>query len=200
MSFKPNGALVPDGGGDNIPLIRETLTLGRRDTCDVCLRYPSVSGLHCELTCDDGFWWIKDLGSTNGIRVNGHKVPRKLLHPGDKITIGAKTFTIEYQPPAGKHAIEELLEEMEDEDIMSQSLLERAGLVQPPRRQAPAPPPPQVEPEQQSPEPLQDVAPPQPAEPPQPPEEPPPAVESAPVPQAEQPKETPEQAPGTSPT
>ncbi len=133
MSLKPNGELVPEGGGDNIPLIRETLTIGRRESCDIPLRYPNVSGLHCELSFQKGFWWIRDLGSTNGVKVNGVRVPKKLLHPGEKITIAKKTFTIEYQLPAGGTRALEMLEDMEEEDILSQPLLERAGLVKPPR-------------------------------------------------------------------
>src|SRR6266446_5840020 len=70
MSSGPNGELVPVGGGDSIPLIRETLTLGRRESCDICLRVPNVSGLHCELSFRDGVWWLRDLGSTNGVKVN----------------------------------------------------------------------------------------------------------------------------------
>jgi adenylate cyclase len=148
MSHKPHGRLVPEGGGDNIPLIRENLTMGRRETCDIPLQFPNVSGLHCEVFFQDGFWWIKDLGSTNGIKVNGVKVPKKLLHPGDRITIARRTYTIEYEPPVGQHAMDELLEDMEEEDILSTPLLERAGLVQParekrrPRAPKPAEPPP----------------------------------------------------------
>jgi len=129
MSFTPNGELVPEGGGDNIPLIRGTLTIGRRDSCDICLRLPNVSGLHCELSFQDGFWMIKDMGSTNGIKVNGARVMKKVLNPGEKITIAKKTYTIEYQPPAGKRAVE--IEDREEDDILSQSLLERAGLEKP---------------------------------------------------------------------
>ena len=136
MSFKPNGELVPEGGGDNIPLIRERLTVGRRDSCDICLRYANISGLHCELLFRDGFWWIKDLGSTNGIKVNGVKVPRKLLHPGEKITIGKKNYTVEYEFPTGTQALEEVLEEdVDEEGVFGTPLLERAGLVRPPRQE-----------------------------------------------------------------
>ena len=102
MIFKPNGQLVPDGGGDNIPLLREKLTLGRRESCDICLRFPNVSGLHCELSFDDGFWWIKDLSSTNGVKVQGIRVQEKLLHPRDEITIGKRKYTIEYELPADR--------------------------------------------------------------------------------------------------
>ncbi|HZT80890.1 MAG TPA: FHA domain-containing protein [Gemmataceae bacterium] len=123
MSFEPHGELVPVGGGDPIPLQRETLVLGRRESCDICLRFPNVSGIHCELTFRDGYWHIKDLNSTNGIKVNGVRLQSKLLHPGDEICIAKRKFTLNYELPAGKRALEEI-----EEDIMGQSLLERAGL------------------------------------------------------------------------
>src|SRR5262249_48376867 len=133
MSFKPNGELVPSGGGDNIPLIREKMTLGRRDTCDIPLRFPNISGVHAELSFRDGYWYIRDCNSTNGIKVNGVRVLEKLLHPRDKVTIGKRDYVITYELPAdhiGK------LEEVQDEDVMDQSLLEKAGL-QKPRREEP---------------------------------------------------------------
>src|SRR5262249_46304098 len=120
MSFVANGELIPVGGGDTIPLIRPVLTIGRRESCDICVGQPNVSGLHCELTFRDGHWLLKDLGSTNGVKVNGIRVPKKVLHPGDVITIAKRNYTIEYTPVVGKHALEEMLE---DEDIMSQGLL-----------------------------------------------------------------------------
>lgn len=130
MSQACNGELVPVGGGDPIPLIRPNLTLGRRESCDVCLRFPNVSALHCELIFKDGHWSIRDLGSTNGIKVNGNRVQKKVLHPKDVITIAKRKYTIDYVP-ATQQRMEEILEE--EEDIMSQPLLERAGLLHPPR-------------------------------------------------------------------
>jgi adenylate cyclase len=129
MSLEPNGELIPAGGGDSIPLIREKLTIGRRESCDIPLRLPNVSGLHCELTFHDGFWWIRDLNSTNGIKVNGVKVPKKLLNPHDTITIAKRSFTIDYTPPSNQRAMDEMMED----DPMAQSLLEKAGLVRPRR-------------------------------------------------------------------
>jgi adenylate cyclase len=128
MSFEAHGELIPVGGGDPIPLIRETLTIGRRESCDIPLRFPNVSGLHCELTFRNGYWHIKDKGSTNGIKVNGLRVQEKYLHPGDEINIAKRKFTIQYQLLAGRQT----LEEVEDaEDIMGQPLLEKAGLARP---------------------------------------------------------------------
>jgi len=128
MALTAHGELIPLGGGDTIPLIRDSLTIGRRESCDICLRFPNVSGLHCELTFRDGYWHIRDKNSTNGIKVNGMKVLEKYLHPGDKITIAKRDFKIDYQLLAGRQTVEELEEE---EDVMRQPLLEKAGLSRP---------------------------------------------------------------------
>lgn len=129
MSYKPNGELVPVGGGDAVPLVREVLTMGRRESCDICLRYPNISGVHAELLFRDGYWRIRDLNSTNGIKVNGMRVTEKLLHPNDEICISKRRYNIQYELPVAKRAIEEM-----EEDILSQSLLEKAGLEKPRRR------------------------------------------------------------------
>jgi pSer/pThr/pTyr-binding forkhead associated (FHA) protein len=129
MSFPDKGTLVPVGGGDAIPLIRDVLTMGRRESCDIPLRFPNVSGLHCELTFKDGYWSIRDMGSTNGIKVNGARVQKKVLHPGDTITIAKRSFTIEYSMTIGKQALNELMDETDD--LMDIPLLQKAGLERP---------------------------------------------------------------------
>ena len=43
------GELIPVGGGDPIPLMKEQLVIGRREKCDIVLRFANVSGEHCEL-------------------------------------------------------------------------------------------------------------------------------------------------------
>ena len=127
MSHKVNGELAPLGGGDPIPLIREELTVGRRESCDVCMRFPNISGLHCQLNFRNGYWYVRDLNSTNGIKVNGLRVQEKVLHPRDELTIGKRKYTIDYEMPTGQS----VLEEADEEDIMGQSLLEKAGLENP---------------------------------------------------------------------
>jgi pSer/pThr/pTyr-binding forkhead associated (FHA) protein len=120
----PHGELVPVGGGDPIPLIRSRLIVGRRETCDICLRFSNVSGQHCELEWRDETWLLRDLNSTNGLTVNGQDVRQRILQPGDEIGIAQRRFTIRYQPPEGS-AFRTVLEE---EDL-SMSLLEKAGLA-----------------------------------------------------------------------
>jgi adenylate cyclase len=128
MSFRANGELIPTGGGDSIPLIRETLTIGRRETCDVCLKFPNISGIHAELTFKAGYWFIRDCNSTNGIKVNGMRVQEKMLQPRDRITLGKRDYVIRYDAPVNQM---NRLEEVQEEDILSTSLLERAGLAKP---------------------------------------------------------------------
>lgn len=122
-----NGQLSPAGGGDVIPLIRPVLSVGRRESCDVCLRFPNISGLHCELQFRDGYWYVRDLNSTNGVKVNGLRVQEKMLRPGDEVSIGKRRFTINYDFPTNRNA----LDENDIADVMGQSLLEKAGLERP---------------------------------------------------------------------
>lgn len=127
MNYEVHGELQPIGGGDPIPLIREELTIGRRDSCDIRLPFPNISGIHAQLTFRNGYWYIRDMNSTNGVKVQGIRVQEKLLHPRDEITIGKRKYFIDYELPADRRALDEVVEE----DIMSQSLLEKAGLERP---------------------------------------------------------------------
>src|SRR6516162_1606773 len=129
MTYEVHGELQPAGGGDPIPLIREVLSIGRRESCDICLRYPNISGVHAQLMFRNGYWYIRDMNSTNGVKVQGIRVQEKLLHPRDEVSIGKRKFLIDYELPADRRALDEVVEE----DIMSQSLLEKAGLERPKR-------------------------------------------------------------------
>jgi adenylate cyclase len=129
MSLAANGELIPVGGGDTVPLIRDRLTIGRRESCDICLRFPNVSSLHCSLAFRDGYWEVYDLNSTNGVKVNGNRVQRSILKPGDELSIAKRRYVIEYHLAAGQRALDEIMED----DVMAQPLLEKAGLVRPRR-------------------------------------------------------------------
>jgi adenylate cyclase len=127
--FKVNGELVPVGGGDNIPLLRPVLTVGRRGSCDICLRFPNISGMHCELTFREGYWYVRDLGSTNGVKVNGNRYVEKMLRDEDQVAIGKRVYTIFYDMPSTANKL--LEDDDATENVMGQSLLEKAGLVKP---------------------------------------------------------------------
>lgn len=93
------GRLVPCGGGQPIPLLKPRLVLGRLDSCDIPLRFSTVSGRHCELELRDGYWYVQDLGSTNGTRVNNLPCQSGRLLPNDILSIASHRYTVVYTPP-----------------------------------------------------------------------------------------------------
>jgi adenylate cyclase len=129
MEHQVNGELIPQGGGDSIPLARSPLILGRRESCDICLQFPAVSGKHCELTFKEGLWIVRDLDSTNGIKVNDTRLDKgakKVLHNGDVLTLAARRYTIQYIETGRASDLEEYEEEMAN--VMNTPLLVKAGL------------------------------------------------------------------------
>ena len=79
------------------------MTIGRRPSCDIQLNFQNISGTHCELALKNGVWHLRDLGSTNGVKVNGERTLRRPLRPGDEIGIANHKYTIQYQlPPAAR--------------------------------------------------------------------------------------------------
>jgi len=50
-------------------------SIGRADTCDVCIKHEYVSRKHVEISYKDGQWWVADLQSSNGIFLDGKRVP-----------------------------------------------------------------------------------------------------------------------------
>ena len=122
------GELVPVGGGDPIPLLKKKLLVGRREKCDIVLRFANVSAHHCELWFDSGYLFVRDLGSSNGVKINnGVRVTEGRLDPGDILTIAKHTYRVEYSP-ADLGAVGPPPTENRAREIMSTSLLARAGL------------------------------------------------------------------------
>lgn len=122
------GFLIPVGGGDPIPLAKNRLVLGRRDNCDIILQFPNVSGQHCRLTMEQGYWFLKDLASRNGTKVNGYRVDRKRLDPGAVVTIAKHQYRIEYDPESLGAYGAPPPDDDHLEQVLKRSLLDRAGL------------------------------------------------------------------------
>ncbi len=129
MSEGQFGELVPVGGGDAIPLVSEVMTIGRRPSCDIRLNFQNISGTHCELALKNGVWHLRDLNSTNGVKVNGERTLRRPLRPGDEISIAGHKYVVQYRLIAGAK-LEEVFSEEEDNPF-GQSLMEKAGLEKP---------------------------------------------------------------------
>ena len=79
--------LVPLNDGPPIPLDRDLTVVGRAEEADVRVDHKSVSKLHCALLLADGLVVVRDLGSTNGTRVNGQRVRRGTLLPNDHLSV-----------------------------------------------------------------------------------------------------------------
>jgi hypothetical protein len=78
---------------------KRRVVLGRSRDCDIQVEDANVSRRHAELRQEGATYWIVDLDSTNGIEVNGRRVKRAKLEPGDTFTVGETevTFSTERQ-------------------------------------------------------------------------------------------------------
>ncbi|HEY5976994.1 MAG TPA: DUF3662 and FHA domain-containing protein [Solirubrobacterales bacterium] len=73
-------------------------TIGRSKEVECVLRDPNVSRRHAELRrSSTGDWTIVDLGSTNGVKINGRRVASGRLSPGDQVVVGSTTFTFDIE-------------------------------------------------------------------------------------------------------
>ena len=76
--------LVPIDGGPDIPLNRPMVVVGRHPACDTRLDSLRVSRHHCCMTQENSVVVVRDLGSTNGIRINGQRVESGRLRSGER--------------------------------------------------------------------------------------------------------------------
>src|SRR5216684_3056286 len=79
-----NGSLE----GQEIELIPDPQTVGRGSSCNIKIGDAGVSSKHAKIWCEDGVFFVMDLGSTNGTFVNDRDVDRQQLEDGDTITFG----------------------------------------------------------------------------------------------------------------
>jgi pSer/pThr/pTyr-binding forkhead associated (FHA) protein len=80
--------------GPSILLDKPILLFGRHEDCDVQLQSKKVSRRHCVLAQVNDYLVVRDLGSTNGVRINGKRVYEGKLSPGDELTIGNFKYQI----------------------------------------------------------------------------------------------------------
>ncbi len=92
--------LLPLDGGPPIEINKDLIVVGRKEECDVRLEHKSVSKMHCVIVKTDGLLLVRDLGSTNGTRVNGTRVRRAALLPNDQLSIAHYKFRIFLGPDA----------------------------------------------------------------------------------------------------
>jgi pSer/pThr/pTyr-binding forkhead associated (FHA) protein len=95
--------LVPLSSGVTINLDKAIILMGRSPDCDVVLNGSrKVSRMHCCVAQVDNRYVVRDLGSMNGIRVNGERAREAELQDGDELVIGDIPFVVEFrvQQPA----------------------------------------------------------------------------------------------------
>jgi hypothetical protein len=85
--------------GQRYPVDKRVLVIGRAQDCDVQLPDPNVSRRHAELRQEETSYWIVDLGSTNGMEVNGQRLRQAKLEGGDRITLGSTDVVFERELP-----------------------------------------------------------------------------------------------------
>ena len=75
--------------GKRHELDKRRIVIGRSRDCDIQLADANVSRRHAEVRQEGAAHWVVDLDSTNGTEVNGRRLKRAKLRPGDTITVGS---------------------------------------------------------------------------------------------------------------
>ncbi len=95
---------VPGGGsirvlrgfyeGLEMPVDRDWMVIGRGRGADIVIAEPTMSRAHAAIGYDGMRFFVQDLGSTNGTRVNGTREQRAVLHNGDEVQLGKLALAV----------------------------------------------------------------------------------------------------------
>ena len=87
--------LIPSKGGEPVTLTEDITVVGRSSRLsDLVIDHSSISKIHCILVKTDGLVYMRDLRSTNGTRVNGQRVIRGALLPGDQLAFAGFIYKL----------------------------------------------------------------------------------------------------------
>src|SRR5437879_6163011 len=88
-----------------VPFVREEITIGRQEGNTIRLTERNVSRRHARLVRNNGSVLVEDLGSYNGIRINGEKIAGQVpINDGDLIQIGDYDLAVQHDQVAAAHA------------------------------------------------------------------------------------------------
>ncbi len=107
-ALRSEAVLVPSGAsvevlagfyeGLELPVDREWMVIGRGRSADVMIAEPTISRAHAAIGYDGAGFFMQDLGSTNGTRVNGDRQARVELSNGDELQLGKLQLRISVPP------------------------------------------------------------------------------------------------------
>ncbi len=83
-----------------LDLVAGRYVIGRLATCDLAIDSSTVSREHAAVVKRNDTWWVVDLGSTNGTRVNGVRASEQPIRPGDRVKVGTVALTA-HRPSRG---------------------------------------------------------------------------------------------------
>ena len=72
-------------------------SIGRMAGSSLVIHDPSISRHHCDIVHRDDYLWVYDQGSSNGTFLNGSRVKKAVVRPGDRLKIGSLTFIVQYK-------------------------------------------------------------------------------------------------------
>jgi predicted component of type VI protein secretion system len=136
--------LVALDDGPSILLDKPILLIGRHPECDIQIDSRKISRRHCCIARVADYLVIRDLGSTNGIRINGTRMQEGRLAEGDEVLIGASRYRVSWdEVPEPIRLLPEPGESVNaDEDDLLEASEEPVPLAEPGRpRPIPTPPP-----------------------------------------------------------
>src|SRR6185436_5946046 len=87
-----------DLGVPRVTDLKSDMSLGRTEGNDLVLNHPSVSRKHARVEARNNHWWIVDLKSTNGVKVNGNLISEAQINAGDKILVGSVQLDLKAMP------------------------------------------------------------------------------------------------------
>jgi pSer/pThr/pTyr-binding forkhead associated (FHA) protein len=109
--------LIPVDGGKPIEITRDLTLVGRKEDCDLRMEHKSISKQHCVIVKTDGLLLIRDLGSTNGTRVNGTRVRRAALLPNDQLGVASLRFKVHFGPGPAAPVAAEHTQQLDARDV-----------------------------------------------------------------------------------
>lgn len=117
--------LNPNGPEQEFKLAKASISLGRANTNDIILDDVRVSRSHAQLESSTRGLTLIDLGSSNGTRLNGLRIDRATLRPGDTISLGSQQLKYQVEDPSEDLGLTKIDSQMQLEQTMNQEYLPR---------------------------------------------------------------------------